>query len=660
MSNAVQANGAAGAAAGVEGAEGQEQQPGWPEMLKGLFWRFLIMYFIMSFFRGGGKQSATTTTDQDGKQVAMPAAPQSRNLFPRGTMMDIYVYISEYEKMRWSPGGGAREVTHKSNTESPPGAILALKVRDVEYGDWTGGLKGDGIFSTTVEIPFSNRVQNNGSIYAHAFFVAAGNSPNPLDGDRYLRTATATKSIRLNKYKKKRFVRKTSNLLTGTTEVDQATVVDLGKDMPVEIVSYIHPNLTVQIVDDHTPWTKGQVPQPLDQFIEFDKFGPDYYPIVFFNDYWNLNKDYWAINDTVTSFNLTISFNHLSMFKWQMYAAQSMKHQWMMGALTESLTDESDEDQDALKEAMLDTNPYLLGMTIVVTLLHSVFEFLAFKNDIQFWRSRDNLEGLSVRTVFWNVGQSLIVLLYVCDNETNFMVKISIGIGLVIELWKITKVTDVSFDFKKKFLGLFPRLLIEDKKTYSESETKTYDKLAFKYLSWLFFPLVASYSVYSLFYNEHKSWYSFVLSVAYGFLLTFGFIMMTPQLFINYKMKSVAHLPWRMMTYKALNTFIDDIFAFIIKMPMMYRIGCLRDDVIFFIFLYQKWLYPVDPKRVNEFGTSEELLKQMEQEKQQPQQHQLNGSATSVIDGDPVGDAGGDDAGDGDRANVAVSDKKND
>ena len=58
--------------------------------------------------------------------------------------------------------------------------------------------------------------------------------------------------------------------------------------------------------------------------------------------------------------------------------------------------------------------------------------------------------------------------------------------------------------------------------------------------------------------------------------MTFGFIMMTPQLFINYKLKSVAHMPWRMMTYKALNTFIDDIFAFVIKMPTMYRIGCFR------------------------------------------------------------------------------------
>ena len=82
--------------------------------------------------------------------------------------------------------------------------------------------------------------------------------------------------------------------------------------------------------------------------------------------------------------------------------------------------------------------------------------------------------------------------------------------------------------------------------------------------------------------------------------------MMTPQLFINYKLKSVAHLPWRMMTYKALNTFIDDIFAFVIKMPTMYRIGCFRDDIIFFIYLYQRWMYPVDKKRTNEFGTSGE------------------------------------------------------
>lgn len=58
---------------------------------------------------------------------------------------------------------------------------------------------------------------------------------------------------------------------------------------------------------------------------------------------------------------------------------------------------------------------------------------------------------------------------------------------------------------------------------------------------------------------------------------------MTPQLFINYKLKSVAHLPWRMMTYKFLNTFIDDIFAFVIKMPTMYRLGCFRDGEFYLL-----------------------------------------------------------------------------
>jgi hypothetical protein len=45
--------------------------------------------------------------------------------------------------------------------------------------------------------------------------------------------------------------------------------------------------------------------------------------------------------------------------------------------------------------------------------------------------------------VFFNVFQSLIVVLYVLDNETNTVVRISVVIGLAIECWKIKKVVDV-------------------------------------------------------------------------------------------------------------------------------------------------------------------------------------------------------------------------
>jgi hypothetical protein len=208
--------------------------------------------------------------------------------------------------------------------------------------------------------------------------------------------------------------------------------------------------------------------------------------------------------------------------------------------------------------------------------------------------------------MYVSILQSFIVFLYVLDNDTNFVVRVSIFVGVLIDAWKITKVVNVKYDPNNLKLGFIP-INLEDKSTYVQSETNKYDQLAFKYLGWLLFPLLVGYSVYSLLYEEHRGVYSFVLSLLYGFLLTFGFIMMTPQLFINYKLKSVvAHLPWRMMTYKALNTFVGDIFAFVIKMPTMYRIGCFRDDIVFFVYLYQRYKYRVDPKRINEFGTSGE------------------------------------------------------
>merc|ERR1719273_637677 len=130
--------------------------------------------------------------------------------------------------------------------------------------------------------------------------------------------------------------------------------------------------------------------------------------------------------------------------------------------------DRDDEDQDSIKEAFLETNLYLLIITFVVSIVHSIFEFLAFKNDIQFWNNRKSLEGLSVRSVFFNVFQSVVVLLYVLDNETNTLIKVSCFVGLAIEVWKIHKVVDFSIDPENAILGVIPRLTFKDKSDYEE------------------------------------------------------------------------------------------------------------------------------------------------------------------------------------------------
>ena len=51
-------------------------------------------------------------------------------------------------------------------------------------------------------------------------------------------------------------------------------------------------------------------------------------------------------------------------------------------------------------------------------------------------------------------------------------------------------------------------------------------QLAFKYLSWLLYPLLVGYAIYSVLYLEHRGWYSWVLSMLYGFLLTFGKLLL--------------------------------------------------------------------------------------------------------------------------------------
>jgi len=209
------------------------------------------------------------------------------------------------------------------------------------------------------------------------------------------------------------------------------------------------------------------------------------------------------------------------------------------------------------------------------------------------------MEGLSVKTIMLNCACQLIIFLYLLDNDTSWLILASAGVGLLIELWKIQKAMIVSIEWR----GSIPILRLQDKQSYI-SRTKEFDDIAMKMLSYVLYVLLVGYAIYALIYETHKSWYSWVIGSLVGAVYTFGFILMMPQLFINYKLKSVAHLPWKTFMYKALNTFIDDLFAFIIKMPTLHRLSCLRDDLIFLIYLYQRWIYPVDIKRTNEFGQS--------------------------------------------------------
>lgn len=170
------------------------------------------------------------------------------------------------------------------------------------------------------------------------------------------------------------------------------------------------------------------------------------------------------------------------------------------------------------------------------------------------------------------------------------MIIASTGFAIILEIWKILQAS--KFERMEKF----PYFYLLDNEDYG-SKTKEYDAIAIKYLSYASIPLVLGYTVYSVMYNQHKGWYSFCINTLVGCIYTFGFINMCPQLYINYRLQSVEHMPGRALFYKFLNTIIDDLFSFIIEMPTLHRISCFRDDAVFLVYLYQRYAYRIDKSR---------------------------------------------------------------
>ena len=65
--------------------------------------------------------------------------------------------------------------------------------------------------------------------------------------------------------------------------------------------------------------------------------------------------------------------------------------------------------------------------------------------------------------------------------------------------------------------------------------------------------------------------WSWVITSAAVCCYGLGFVAMTPQLFRNYYLKSVQCMPWSVLFYQFINTFIDDVAAYVIRMPHMHR-----------------------------------------------------------------------------------------
>lgn len=90
-----------------------------------------------------------------------------------------------------------------------------------------------------------------------------------------------------------------------------------------------------------------------------------YNPIVFPNEFWHLRQHYIPVNETTPSLPLQITFQPMSYMKFQIFSSmtasfdEAAKQQGGAGA-----------ELDEVKRMLIETNPWFLALTGIVSLLH--------------------------------------------------------------------------------------------------------------------------------------------------------------------------------------------------------------------------------------------------------------------------------------------------
>uniref|UniRef100_A0A4W2E3X6 Lipid scramblase CLPTM1L n=1 Tax=Bos indicus x Bos taurus TaxID=30522 RepID=A0A4W2E3X6_BOBOX len=469
----------------------------------------------------------------------------------------IQPYLAQRPKLQLSV-----YTTTRSNLGSENNVDLVLNVEDFDV---------ESKFERTVNVSVPKKTRNNGTLYAYVFLHHAGVLPwNDAKQVHLVSPLTTYMVPRPEEV----------SLLAGGPAAQQIEAEKRPTSALDEPVSHWRPRLTLNVMVDNFVFDGASLPADVQRYMKMIQLGKtvQYLPILFIDQLSNRVKDLMVINRSSTELPLTVSYDKISLgrLRFWIHMQDAVYSLQQFGF--------SEKDADEVKGIFVDTNLYFLALTFFVAAFHLLFDFLAFKNDISFWKKKKSMIGMSTKAVLWRCFSTVVIFLFLLDEQTSLLVLVPAGIGAAIELWKVKKALKMTVIWR----GLWP--------TFQ----------AMKYLSYLLYPLCIGGAIYSLLNIKYKSWYSWLINSFVNGVYAFGFLFMLPQLFVNYKMKSVAHLPWKAFTYKAFNTFIDDVFAFIITMPTSHRLACFRDDVVFLVYLYQRWLYPVDKSRVNEFGESYE------------------------------------------------------
>lgn len=391
-----------------------------------------------------------------------------------------------------------------------------------------------------------------------------------------------------------------SFLLSGRSSKEEADAAELAAGMaarpwmprPDFPSAHFVSALDVSVVCDHTVYPAGGVPpQLLPSMTPLHELGA-YAPAVLANPVDPASDKFAPLNGTFTTVGMHVRLQVVPPSRFVLTNIMSAS----LRSLEASSTGSMKKELDDVSRLVTETPVWLLATTMAVSVLHLWLDTLAIKSDIEFWAQASSLKGLSVATLAAQAISEAIVTLYLWDEGASLLVFGPCAAFAAIQAWKLLRALGVEIDVR---WGAMPKLRTGGVLAGSAkaSRTSDYDAVAISHVGLVIAPLILGGTLYSLLWQEHTSWWHWALQTAVSVVYGLGFAMMTPQLYVNYKLRSVAALNWQALVYRTIGTFIDDLFAFVIRAPLMHRLSVFRDDAVFVVYLYQRWSYPVDSTR---------------------------------------------------------------
>ncbi len=267
---------------------------------------------------------------------------------------------------------------------SVPQESLVVDEKGYKIRDWKDNRQIDTSFAVPEE------VQANATLWSHYYVAVSGETLDPLE-----KSYDATKAYHfvrpLTHYLPKRKTTKAKWLLGGSNATE--TPNEISKSEGPLVASYYHPNISISVIPDSGTFNFPNMHPALRQYLYLESTGARdasgqngwYYPILYVDTFWQLREDMIELNSSVKTLPLHINLNNYNWWKFSIFASidEGMKRNQRKIASGGPIPAAGDGSElEEFKRILIGTNVYLLAITGIVSVLHMIFETLAFKSDI--------------------------------------------------------------------------------------------------------------------------------------------------------------------------------------------------------------------------------------------------------------------------------------